>query len=76
MSVIVASQLKAGVIFGDNDTQEYVYMPGGEIGVDNPICVLETAADRQDIEIDLAVSMVLRLHLRPIRHPRLGTKSC
>ncbi|WP_423069639.1 hypothetical protein [Dendrosporobacter quercicolus] len=76
MSVMVAAQLKAGIIFGDTINHEYIYMPGGEVGVDNPICVMETAHSRQDIELKRAVELILRLSLKPARHPRFGRKSC
>ncbi|GBG56891.1 hypothetical protein SPFL3102_02375 [Sporomusaceae bacterium FL31] len=76
MSVMVAAQLKAGFIFGDNMTQEYVYMPGGEIGLENPMCVLETMHNRQDVEFSRAVQLVQKLSLKLVNHPRLGSKSC
>ena len=31
MSKILAEQLLAGIILGDNDNQEYIYLPGGEV---------------------------------------------
>lgn len=76
MSVMVTAELKAGVIYGDNINQEYVYMPGSEIGVDNPICVLETKTDRIDIPLKEAVTLVRKLSLKPVSHPRLGKLSC
>lgn len=76
MSVMVAAQLKSGVIFGDSLAREYVYMPGGEVGVPDPVCVLETADGRRDVSLEEAVQLVLRLHLAPARHPRLGKNSC
>ena len=36
MSKILAEQLLAGIILGDNDNQEYIYLPGGEVGSDTP----------------------------------------
>ncbi|MPN53938.1 hypothetical protein SDC9_201607 [bioreactor metagenome] len=76
MSAIVTAQLKAGLIFGDHNTREYVYMPGGEVGLENPICVLETEKNRHDVELAAAVELVQKLSLKPIKHPRLGSKSC
>ena len=35
------AQLKDGFIYGDNFNKEYVYMPAGEIGISNPMCVYE-----------------------------------
>ena len=41
MKTMTESELRAGVIFGDNITDEYVYMPASELGVETPICVYE-----------------------------------
>lgn len=76
MSVMVAAQLKAGVIFGDTVNHEYVYMPGSEVGLEDPLCVLETAHSREDVELMRAVELIARLSLKPARHPRFGSKSC
>ncbi|MCX7781038.1 MAG: hypothetical protein N2491_09035 [Negativicutes bacterium] len=77
MSQIVASHLKAGYIFGDHAAGEYVYMPAGEIGADDPVCVIETSdGERRDISLEQAVELIARLTLKRIRHPRLGNKSC
>lgn len=42
MSVIIAEELRAGYILGDPDNDQYLYMPGSEIGVDDPMCILRT----------------------------------
>lgn len=76
MSQIIASHLKAGYIFGDRIAGEYVYMPAGEIGTDDPVCVLETHQGQKDVRLEEAVNLVLRLTLKRVKHPRLGTKSC
>ncbi|EAX47735.1 hypothetical protein TcarDRAFT_1141 [Thermosinus carboxydivorans Nor1] len=76
MSAITASQLKAGYIFGDIAAGEYVYMPAGEVGMASPVCILETPQGRRDVSLDEAVELVLRLSLKPVRHPRLGYRSC
>lgn len=76
MSQIVASHLKAGFIFGDNVSGEYVYMPAGEIGIDDPMCVLETKQGHQDVPLAEAVNLVQRLTLKRIKHPKFGNKSC
>ena len=41
MSKILAEELLAGIILADNDNEEYIYLPGGEVGSDNPHCVFE-----------------------------------
>ena len=64
MSKILAEQLLAGIILGDNDNQEYIYLPGGEVGSDTPCCVF-----------DKAVEQAKRLHLKPVAHPEMGRRS-
>mgnify|MGYP003585627741 CR=1 FL=1 len=76
MSKIITEHLKAGFIFGDTDAGEYIYLPGGEIGVEEPLCVLETAADRRDITLREAATLIHKLSLKPVRHPRFGFRSC
>ena len=75
MSKMTVAHLKTGVIFGDNITEEYVYLPASEIGMDDPLCVIETPNGRQDITMKQALSLILKLSLRPVRHPRLGRSS-
>lgn len=75
MSFIVAEHLKAGIIFGDTNTQEYIYMPGGEVGTESPLCVLERNSERRDITLEEAAHLVTRLSLKPTLHPRLGRRS-
>lgn len=41
MSVIMAEELRAGLILGDRDNDQYLYMPGSEIGSDDPVCIFE-----------------------------------
>ena len=76
MSVMQTSQLKAGRIFGDLATSEYVYMPASEIGAREPICVYETETRRDDVGLDEALRLIRIRSLRPTRHPRLGESSC
>ena len=76
MSVMQTSQLKAGRIFGNRATEEFVYMPAGEMGVENPLCVYETKTRRDDVTIDEALRLIRVRSLRPTRHPRLGDTSC
>ena len=44
MSKVTQEKLLAGIIFGDNDNEEYIYLPGGEVGSEAPLCVLNAAA--------------------------------
>lgn len=76
MSVMQTSQLKAGRIFGDRATEEYVYMPASELGVENPVCVYETKSRHEDVTIDEAIRLIRVRSLRPTKHPRLGENSC
>ena len=76
MSVMAQAKLKAGVIYGDSLNQEDVYMPGSEIGVEDPLCVFERHGSRQDISVTEALVLIRRLSLKPAKHPRLGTSSC
>ena len=75
MSKILAEQLLAGIILGDNDNQEYIYLPGGEVGSDSPCCVFESRDGRQDLPLEAAVEQVKRLHLKPVSHPGMGRRS-
>ena len=75
MSKILAEQLLAGIILGDNDNQEYIYLPGGEVGSDSPCCIFESKAERQDLPLEDAVEQVKRLHLKPVVHPEMGRRS-
>ncbi len=76
MSVMQTSQLKAGRIFGDRATEEYVYMPASEFGVENPVCVYEAKNRRDDISLDEALRLIRIRSLRPTSHPCLGESSC
>ena len=76
MSVMFTEALRAGRIFGDANTQEYVYMPAGEIGAEEALCVYETAERREDITLAEALRLIRIRSLRPARHPRLGESSC
>lgn len=75
MSRVTVGHLKAGIIFGDHASAEYIYLPGGEVGTDNPICILERNGERVDITLDEAADLIARLTLKPIKHPRLGNRA-
>ena len=74
--MITISELKAGLIFGDRDSEEYVYMPASEIGIDNPLCVYENNGQRTDIDLREALRLIRVRALRQTKHPVLGTSSC
>ncbi len=41
MHKLAESKLMAGFIYGDPATEEYVYLPGSEVGTDNPVLIYE-----------------------------------
>jgi len=75
MSVIIAEELKAGIILGDNTNKEYIYMPGSEIGSDAPMCVFERDGRKEDLLLPAAIELAKRLTLKPCTHPVFGKKA-
>ena len=73
--MLTIAELQAGVIFGDNNTREYVYMPGSEIGVDDPMCIYEEKGSKTDLHIKEAVELAKRLTLKPASHPVYGKRA-
>ena len=58
MSKILAEQLLAGIILADNDNKEYIYLPGGEVGSEDPHCVFEKNGERAgDLPLEEAVEL-------------------
>ena len=76
MATMTDCELQAGVIFGDGNTAEYVYMPASELGADKPLCVYEQGEDREDVDLREAMAIIRRRSLRHAVHPRLGSNSC
>ena len=74
--MIREAQLGRGIIFGDRNTGEYVYMPAGEIGVEHPLYVYEAEGSCRDIGLDEALHLIRVRDLRPTIHPLLGKTSC
>ena len=75
MSKVTQEKLLAGIIFGDNDNEEYIYLPGGEVSSEAPLCVLERGGSREDLPLEEAAQQVHRLALRPCAHPLWGKRS-
>lgn len=75
MSKVIAEKLLAGVIFGDADNDEYIYLPGGEVGTENPLCVVERQGSKEDLGVEEASDLVQHLSLRPCSHPIFGRRS-
>lgn len=61
MSQIAKKHLLAGIIFGDTKTQEYIYLPGGEVGTEFPVCVFEHNGKKEDIDLEEAGHLIDRL---------------
>lgn len=76
MAILNEARLKSGVIFGDADNGEYVYMPAAEIGIDRPLCVYEQDGNRRDVTLDEALRLISFRSLRPTPHPQIGANSC
>ncbi len=74
--MIAESHLKAGVIYGDNENGEYVYMPASEVGVKNPVCVYEADGLRDDVDMKEALRLIRVRSLKPTKHPLWGESSC
>ena len=70
------AQLERGIIFGDRHTDEYVYMPGSEVGAEHPVYVYEYGNGRRDIDLTEALYLIRVRDLRPTLHPLLGRTSC
>lgn len=68
-NIINKEKLLAGVVFGDAENDEYVFMPGGELGSPFPLCVFERNAVREDISFDEAAELIAKLHLRALSIP-------
>lgn len=75
MSKVISEQLLAGYIFGDKENNEYIYLPGGEVGTENPLCVIEREDSREDLPLEEASELVLHLTLKQCSHPLLGKRS-
>lgn len=65
MSKITQEKLLAGIIFGDNDNEEYIYLPGGEVGSEAPLCVLERGGSREDLPLKKRHSRFIVLRCAP-----------
>lgn len=76
MRTLIESEIRDGVIYGDNKNYEYIYMPASEIGVEHPMCIFETATGKEDLSMKDALAIVTKRSLRPVKHPRLGISSC
>jgi len=76
MSLMIQAQLKTGLIFGDTENAEYVYMPASELGLAAPLCIYEKQYQRKDVSLAEADHLITALSLKPVCHPRLGVSTC
>ena len=74
--VLAEAKLRIGVIYGDPENNEYVYMPGSELGVKDPLCVYEAEGMREDVDMHEALRLIRVRSLKPARHPVWGESSC
>ena len=72
MHKLAESQLLAGFIYGDPATDEYVYLPGSEVGADSPVLIYESKKKRQDISIQNALDIIEKRSLHLTSHPVFG----
>ena len=56
MSQIAKKHLLAGIIFGDAETGEYIYLPGGEVGTDRSASLNTTDRKKTSISTRPATS--------------------
>ena len=75
MSVIMAEELRAGLILGDRDNDQYLYMPGSEIGSDDPVCIFEEHGNKTALHLAEAVALANRLTLTPTAPPLYGKRA-
>lgn len=75
MGQIHKEHLQAGYIYGDYENNEYIYLPAGEVGVNNPMCIFEKNSSYEDIPIEEACKLINRLSLKECSHPSLGKRS-
>lgn len=73
--MMVEAKLWGGVIFGDPENNEYVYLPGSEISASQPLCVYEADGRREDVSMEQAAHLITVRSLRPTKHPTLGKNS-
>jgi len=75
MTQIGKKHLLAGIIYGDAENKEFLYLPGGEVGTDHPLCVYEKDGSRTDVTLDEASHLIDHLTLKPVSHPILGKRA-
>ena len=75
MYKLAESKLMAGFIYGDPATEEYVYLPGSEVGTNNPVLIYEYEKRRQDISIENALELIEKRNLRLTSHPLFGKRT-
>ncbi len=59
-------KLTAGTIFADLTNDEYIYMPGSEIGTSSPMCILKKRDQQIELSLDDASAKIQILNLKPL----------
>lgn len=72
---LAEAKLLAGIIYGDNKNEEYVYLPASEVDATAPVLVYETKGDRIDLTLEEALHMIEKRSLKPIKHPVFGERT-
>ena len=68
-------EVPCGTVVYDAETGEYIFLPGGEVGTDRPLCVFEHDGQKEDIDLEQAGYLVDHLTLKKCSHPTLGNRS-
>ena len=74
--VLAESKLRFCNDSATTENDEYVYMPGSELGVKDPLCVYEAEGLREDVDMHEALRLIRVRSLKPARHPVWGESSC
>ena len=73
---LAEEKLRIGDDSATTENNEYVYMPGSELGVKDPLCIYEAEGLREDVDMREALRLIRVRSLKPARHPVWGESSC
>jgi len=75
MVSVILAKLMNGIIFGDAVNKEYLYLPAGECGAQDPLLIYEHEGLKEDILFSTAQDIITKRSLKPVVHPMLGNNS-
>lgn len=75
MHRFIEGKLLSGFIYGDRRNEEYIYLPGSEMGATPPVLVYELEDSRQDISLAEALHLIEKRSLRLTSHPIFGERT-